>query len=99
MNENKLFDRIFQRAVEWMADCTDGDSRGVEKSVRQTYVVLHATYVYTTTMRVIFYDLMLHMDGGFSVNNGKGEYVPCADPMGAFDAFVKGCINERGDDE
>ncbi len=50
------------------------------------------------TMRIRFYDLMLLMDGEFAINNGKGEYVPCADPMGAFDAFVKACINERGDD-
>lgn len=96
--DNKVFDAIFRTAVEWMADCPEGDSRGVVKSVGQTYVVLHATCVYTTTMRVIFYDLMQHMDGKFSVNNGKGEYVPCADPMGAFDAFVKGCIKARCDD-
>lgn len=93
-----MFDAIFRRAVEWMADCPEGDSRGVVKSVGKTYVVLHVTYIQTMTMRIRFYDLMLLMDGEFAINNGKGEYVPCADPMGAFDAFVKACINERGDD-
>ena len=98
MNENKLFDAIFRRAVEWMADCPEGDYRGVEKNVERTYVVLYVAYVYTKTMYIRYYHLMLNMDGGFSVNNGKGEYVPCADPMGAFESFVQACINERGDD-
>ena len=94
MSDNKLFDAIFRKAVEWMADCEKNDSRGVEKHVERTYVVLHVTYVDTTTMRVMLYDLMLHMDGGFSHNNGKGEYVPCADPMGAFEEFVDYCNNK-----
>lgn len=99
MSRNKeVFDAIFRKAVEWMADCEKNDGRGVEKHVERTYIALHATYVYTTTMCVSFYDLMLYMDGKFSVNNGKGKYVPCADPMGAFDAFVKECIKARGDD-
>ena len=99
MSEYKeLFDAIFRKAVEWMADCEKNDVRGVEKHVEQTYVVLHVTYVNTTTMRVMLYDLMLDMDGEFSLNNGKGEYVTCVDPMGAFDEFVKDCINARCDD-
>ena len=97
MSEKKVFDAIFRKAVEWMADCEKNDSHGVEKHVERTYVVLHVTYVDTTTMRVMLYDLMLHMDGKFSVNNGKGEYVPCADPMSAFNAFVKDCVKARCD--
>ena len=99
MREDKeVFDAIFRRAVEWMANCEKNDSRGVEKHVERTYVVLHVTYVDTTTMRVMLYDLMLHMDGKFSLNNGKGEYVPYVDPMGAFEEFIEDCIKARGDD-
>ena len=98
MSRNKeVFDAIFLRSVEWMADCHDGESRSVGKGVEQTYVAFHLTYIYYTTMYIRHYNLML-MDGGFSVNNDKGEYVPCDDPMGAFDEFVKDCIKERGDD-
>lgn len=98
MSEKREFDAIFRKAVEWMADCPEGDYRGVEKNVERTYVVLYVAYVYTKTMCIRYYHLMLHMDGGFSVNNGKGEYVPCADPMGAFEEFVKDCIKARCDD-
>lgn len=95
MNEKKeVFDAIFRKAVEWMADCPEGESRSVGKGVDQTYVALHLTYIDYTTMRIRHYNLML-MDGGFSLTNGKGEYVTCSDPMGAFEEFIESCINER----
>ena len=93
--DKKVFDAIFRRAVEWMADCGEGETREVHKSVSGVHIALHAVRYKFITQNIKRYDLMLHMDGGFALNNGKGEYVPCADPSGAFDAFVKACINAR----
>ena len=96
--DKEVFDDIFRKAVEWMADCPEGNRRSVGKGVEQTYVAFHLTYIDYTTMRIRHYNLMLLMDGEYRLNNGNGEYVPCADPMGTFDAFVKDCIKARGDD-
>lgn len=97
--DNKVFDAIFRKAVEWMADCPEGETRYVQKDVSGIYIALHIIrHRFFTMQSFKRYELMQHMDGKFSINNGKGEYVSCDDPMGAFDAFVKACINERGDD-
>ena len=98
MSDNKLFDAIFRKAVEWMADCPNGEIREVQKGASLVHIMLHVIRYKFITQDIKHYDLMLLMDGEFALNNGKGEYVPCADPSGAFDAFVKACINERGDD-
>lgn len=95
MNEDKLFDAIFRKAVEWMADCPEGETREVHKAVSGVHIALHAVRYKFITQNIKRYDLMLHMDGGFSHNNGKGEYVPCVDPMGAFEEFIDDCIKER----
>lgn len=98
MNEETVFDAIFRRAVEWMADCPDGETRYVQKDVSEIYIALRIIQHRFFTQSFKRYELMQHMDGKFSVNNGKGEYVPCVDPMGAFEEFVKDCIKARCDD-
>ena len=93
-DKKKEFDRIFRRAVEWMANCPEGEVREVQKGASLVHIMLYVSRYKFITQNIKHYDLMLLMDGGFALNNGNGEYAPCADPIGAFDAFVDYCNNE-----
>lgn len=94
MSEKKLFDAIFRKAVVWMADCPEGEVREVQKGASLVHIMLHVLRYKFITQDIKHYNLMLLIDGEFALDNGKGEYAPCADPIGAFDAFVDYCNNE-----
>ena len=92
--DKKVFDAIFHRAVEWMADCGMMECRTVDKTVSTNYIGLHVSQMYFSHGKGRHFDL-LFTDICFSVNRDNQGHVQCDDPMGAFDEFIEDCIKAR----